>query len=144
MKKFVVLGGYGEMGRITSRDLAETSKDSEIVIAGRDLHKAKEYAKELAHLPIVKKNGNKIIGISADANNVDSLAKILSKADVCLNCSQYTMNLQVMEACLKAKCNYLDLGGLFHMTLKQLKLNKEFKNHNLSCFKIMWNKPPKS
>ena len=41
----------------------------------------------------------------------------LAGADVLLNTASYRINLDAMRACLKAGCHYLDLGGLYHMTL---------------------------
>ncbi len=131
MTRYVVLGGYGEMGKIASRDLAETAKNSEIIIVGRDLLKADAYAKYLAALQKTNGNKNTVTARAADAKDKEKLATILKGADVCVNCSQYSMNLEVMNACLKAGCHYLDLGGLYHMTLKQLKLHSQFKKKNL-------------
>lgn len=125
MKTYLVLGGYGEMGRIASRDLAETAKGARIIIAGRDEGKAKQYAKSLK-----RKN---VVGIAADATKTGDLVAMLkkNKVDVVVNCTLYYYNLHIMQACLKAGCHYLDLGGLFHMTKKQLKLNQKFKKKNL-------------
>jgi saccharopine dehydrogenase-like NADP-dependent oxidoreductase len=50
---------------------------------------------------------------------------------VLVNCSPYVFNLKVMEAALQGGCHYLDLGGLFHVTRKQLELNERFKQKNL-------------
>ncbi|MEK6835710.1 MAG: saccharopine dehydrogenase NADP-binding domain-containing protein [Nanoarchaeota archaeon] len=122
MKKFVVLGGYGNMGSICVRDLYDSCKDCEIIIAGRDLEKAKKYANSF--------KDKRVKYAKADVTNVNSTAKLLKNSDVCINCVQYYFNLHVMKACLIAKCNYLDLGGLFHMTRKQLKLHNKFKKIN--------------
>ena len=48
-----------------------------------------------------------------------------------LNCTQYYWNLEVMKAALGAGAHYLDLGGLFYTTRKQLKLNSEFRSAGL-------------
>lgn len=55
-----------------------------------------------------------------------SLASALEGADACINSVQYYFNLQVMQGCLRAGVPYLDLGGLFHTTRKQLELGDEF------------------
>ena len=47
--------------------------------------------------------------------------------DVLLNCTQYNWNLDVMRAALAARVNYMDLGGLYHMTRKQFALDKDFR-----------------
>lgn len=122
MKKFVVLGGYGNMGSICVRDLYDSCKDCEIIIAGRDLEKAKKYANSFYD--------KRVKYARVDVTNINSTANLLKNSDVCINCVQYYYNLHVMKACLKSKCNYLDLGGLFHMTRKQLKLNNKFKKIN--------------
>src|SRR3989338_4773332 len=117
--KFVVLGGYGIIGKAVVGDLFKTCKDCEIIIAGRDLKKAKEYASSF--------NSRKVKAEEIDINNENRLVNLLKNCDVCVNCLQYYFNVQMMKACLKAKTNYVDLGGLFHETKKQIKLDKQFK-----------------
>ena len=53
--------------------------------------------------------------------------RVLDGADACLNATVYYTNLLVMETCLKAKVPYTDMGGLFHITRKQLELHDEYK-----------------
>src|SRR6266567_8097067 len=58
-----------------------------------------------------------------DARDYGSLAGALGDADVCVNCVDYRFNLSVMNAArVAADCHYVDLGGLFHMTRRQLEL----------------------
>ena len=121
--KIIVLGGYGEMGKISVIDLVETCKDCEIVVAGRDRKKAENFAKSLK-----RKN---VKGVQVDVNNQKQLIRLLQGSDVVINATQYYMNLNVMKSALAANVNYVDLGGLFHMTRKQLKLHKQFKKRNL-------------
>lgn len=121
--KIVVLGGYGEMGSIVARDLVKTCKNCEIVIAGRDGKKAARYAKSFR-----KKN---VKGVGVDVTNHDALVKVLEGANVVVNAVVYKFNLHVMKASLDAKCNYVDLGGMFHMTRKQLRLHDKFKKKGL-------------
>ncbi len=134
MKTYFVLGGYGEMGRIASRDLVETAKNAKIIIAGRDEAKAKRYARKL---------GRNVMGIAADAQKTDEFAAILKKhnVDIVVNCALYYYNLDVMKACLAAGCHYADLGGLFHMTKKQLKLHKKFRQKKLTAVLGMGSTP---
>ena len=51
--------------------------------------------------------------------------------DVLVNTASYRINLEAMRACLKAGCNYLDLGGLYWMTGRQLELATEFERAGL-------------
>jgi lysine 6-dehydrogenase len=120
--KAVVLGGGGLTGRCSVRDLARGGKFERIRVADLDLALAEAAAKAA--------------GPSAEAMRVDvrdaaSLAHVLAGADVCVNAVQYTFNLEVMAGCLAENVPYLDFGGLFHMTRRQLELNERFRAADL-------------
>lgn len=122
--KILVLGGYGEMGKIIVVDLFETFK-GEIVVAGRNKEKAKAFANSF--------KSKKVKWAQADSNQPKKLVQILKNCDVIINATQYDLNLNVMTAALAARVDYVDLGGLFHMTKKQLKLDKKFKKAGISA-----------
>ena len=67
----------------------------------------------------------------ADARDAAALARRLRGAGVVVNCAPYRLNLAVMEAALRAGCHYIDLGGLFHMTRRQLALDRRFRRAGL-------------
>jgi lysine 6-dehydrogenase len=122
--KYVVIGGAGAMGKITVRDLFETSSpQDEVIIADYDFSKASALAKGM------KSSSRKpsIVPIHVDVRDSKSTAKALQDAFVVINSTQYQLNLEVMHAALRAKAHYIDLGGLFHMTRKQLELDGQFK-----------------
>jgi saccharopine dehydrogenase-like NADP-dependent oxidoreductase len=68
---------------------------------------------------------------TVDARDPADLAAKLQGAAVLVHCAPYTFNLSVMEAALLAGCHYLDLGGLFHTTRKQLALDGAFRRAGL-------------
>jgi lysine 6-dehydrogenase len=117
--KLVVLGGYGIIGEHVVRDIFTHCKDCEIIIAGRNLAKAKLLASSF--------KSNRVSAKEIDIKNQYELVKLLKNSDVCVNCVQYYFNYDIMLSCLKAKTNYIDLGGMFHMTKKQLSLKDKFK-----------------
>ncbi|MBX4196812.1 saccharopine dehydrogenase NADP-binding domain-containing protein [Candidatus Pacearchaeota archaeon] len=119
--KYVVLGGYGIIGKAVVRDLFRTTKD-DIIIAGRDKEKAQSYAK-LFH-------SSRITARYVDIENQSQLTLLVKGADVVVNCVQYYFNIHIMKCCLQAKTHYVDLGGLFHETRRQLKLNDQFRKIN--------------
>ncbi len=121
--RIVVLGAYGEMGRVTVTDLVDTCKKCEIVAVGRDMKKLSELAHSFKH--------KKFFTRQADITNIQQTAKAIKGCDVVINAAQYYHNLYAMKACLLAKTNYLDLGGLYHVAKKQLKLNNKFKKSRL-------------
>jgi len=118
VKKYFVLGGYGIIGKAVVDDLFRYSKKDIIIIAGRDEDKARNFAKSF--------NSKRVKYQKVDISNEKELVDSLIGKDICINCVQYYFNLTIMESCIKAKTNYVDLGGMFHMTKKQLGLCKEF------------------
>lgn len=120
-KKVVVIGGAGAMGRITVKDLVETSPKSgvEIVVADYDYGKAKALAESY--------KDSRVSAVRVDVKNREEAARALAGAFVVINSVQYQLNLDVMEIALALKCHYIDLGGLFHVTRKQLEYNDRFK-----------------
>src|SRR5205085_219152 len=114
--RVIVLGGCGEMGSEVSRDLARTSEFEEIVVADLDLAKAQALAEELG--------GGRVRAIQADARDERALAETFKGFDVVANCTTYHFGLTATRAAIRARVNYLDLGGLFN-TPKQLELDAE-------------------
>ena len=117
--RILVLGGAGKMGCIAVQTLASDDRVDEIVIA--DLNPAQ--AKIVADII----NSPKIKIMQVDVNDEQGFLKALDGASACLNATVYYTNLLVMETCLKAGVPYTDLGGLFHITRKQLKLHGRFQ-----------------
>jgi saccharopine dehydrogenase (NAD+, L-lysine-forming) len=64
---------------------------------------------------------------AVDASDVRALAAALEGSAVVVNSASYRVNLEAMRACLEAGCNYLDLGGLYWMTQRQLELGPKFE-----------------
>jgi lysine 6-dehydrogenase len=61
----------------------------------------------------------------------DGPAGMLRGVDAVASCVPYRLNLEVMEAALAAGCPYADLGGLYHVTLRQLELDDRFREAGL-------------
>jgi saccharopine dehydrogenase-like NADP-dependent oxidoreductase len=61
-----------------------------------------------------------------------------------VNCVDYRFNVEVMLGCLEAGAHYVDLGGLFHMTRRQLGLDAEFRSAGLAAILGMGSAPGKT
>ncbi len=109
--KAVVLGGGGLTGRCAVRDLATGGRFDAVVAADLDEELARAAARAA---------GSRVTAEGVDVRDRAALARLLDGADVLVNAVQYGFNLAVMEAALAARVPYLDFGGLFHMTRKQL------------------------
>jgi len=117
--RIVVVGGAGIIGRAIARDLADDREVREIVVADLDLDGAKKVAEGL------RRPG--AIAVGADVTDHAALVNLIKGAGAVVNSVQYYFNLQIMRACLEAKTHYIDLGGLFHTTRKQLDLHDDFR-----------------
>jgi saccharopine dehydrogenase (NAD+, L-lysine-forming) len=123
--RVVVVGGAGAMGRWTVRDLTESEGVDEVVVADLDGSRAREAAGWAAARS--GSNGSaRVGGVALDAGDAQALRRAFDTADVVCNCAVHTTNVAVMEACADAGAHYVDLGGLFHTTRRQLALHDRF------------------
>ncbi|HYA54236.1 MAG TPA: saccharopine dehydrogenase C-terminal domain-containing protein [Thermoplasmata archaeon] len=120
--KAVVLGGGGLTGQSSVRDLATGGVFDSVVAADLDADLAKASAKAA---------GSRATATQIDVRKKAAVVKLLKGADVVVNAVQYAFNLAVMEASLEAHVPYLDFGGLFHMTRRQLEMDQTFREAKL-------------
>ena len=119
------------MGSVAVQDLA-ASKVKEIIVCGRDAGKAEVFASKF-------ENARGIV-LDASSKHLETELKRL-KPDVVVNASLYKFNLNVMKAAIAARVSYVDLGGLYHMTLKQLKLDAKARKAGVVCLLGMGSTP---
>jgi saccharopine dehydrogenase (NAD+, L-lysine-forming) len=63
---------------------------------------------------------------------------------VLVNAASYRINAEAMHACLEARINYIDLGGLYWMTGRQLELGPVFEHAGLLALLGMGSAPGKT
>ena len=114
----VVLGGGGLTGRCAVRDLATRGRFDAVVAADVDEGLARAAATA---------SGPRASAARIDVRDHAAVVALLRGADVVVNAVQYGFNLSVMDAALEAGVPYLDFGGLFHMTQKQLARDADWK-----------------
>jgi len=122
--RIVVLGGAGLIGRAVVRDLAEQT-GVELTIADANPAAAEEIARWAGD--------GRIAVRELDVSDERALAEVLAGAGCAVNAVNYYHNLTVMAGCLRAGVPYVDLGGLFHMTRKQLELDGDFRKAGLTA-----------
>jgi saccharopine dehydrogenase (NAD+, L-lysine-forming) len=122
-----VLGAGGTIAPAVVRDLAESEQVAGLLLLDLDEARAQQVAQRYG--------GPKARAAFADARATaeqpGSLARALEGSDVLVNSASYRVNLEAMSACLKAGCHYLDLGGLYWMTGRQLELGPQFESAGL-------------
>jgi lysine 6-dehydrogenase len=105
------------MGMVTVRDLTESPDVSEVIIGDANLRQAKKVAEW--------SGGKKVILRQVNVASHKSLIDAMSDVDAVANAVPYHLNLHVTRAAIDARKPLTDLGGVYHMTLEQLKLDKE-------------------
>ncbi len=118
-KKICVLGGCGTIGRVIVNCLLQHNRNIKITVADRKT--------PLALLP------SQIQFAKVDLQHHSQLVRLLRKHTLVINSTSHHFNLPVMFAALEAGAHYLDLGGLFYFTRRQLKLDKAFHEKNLTA-----------
>ncbi len=121
--RVAVLGAGGTIAPAIVRDLAESDEVAGLLLL--DLDEAR--AEHVASLHGGPKARAALADARASADAPTSLARALEGCDVLVNSASYRVNLDAMTACLKAGCHYLDLGGLYWMTGRQLELGPRFE-----------------
>jgi lysine 6-dehydrogenase len=129
-----VLGAGGTIAPAVVRDLAESEEVAGLLLLDLDGERAAAVA------------GTHGLGGagSAAVDAREGLAQALDGCDVLVNCASYRVNLDAMRACLDAGCHYLDLGGLYWMTGRQLELDRDFERAGLLALLGIGSSPGKT
>lgn len=122
----VIQLGAGLQGIATALDLARNKNIEKIMLGDFNLERANEVA-ALCN----KKYGPRVETVWCDVTDGDALVELIRGYDVCINEVNYYFNCPIMEACLKAGVNYIDIGGLFVETVKQVKYDQQFRDAGL-------------
>ena len=127
----------GAAGTIAPAILADLEASDEVAsVLALDLDRERVGAAVAEH------GGPKTTARAADARA--DLAGELGELDVLINAASYRLNLDAMEACLQAGCHYIDLGGLYHVTLRQLEMSDRFERAGRLALLGMGSSPGKT
>ncbi len=132
--RVAILGAGGIIAPAIVRDLAESGEASELLLLDLDEARGTEVAE--------RHGGSKSRFLRVDPDA--PLASYLDGVDVMVNSASYRVNLKAMEACLEAGCHYVDLGGLYHLTGRQLELSPRFEEAGLLALLGMGSSPGKT
>jgi lysine 6-dehydrogenase len=118
-----VLGAGGTIAPAIVADLAQSDEVKHMTLL--DLDPARAQAVADTH------GGGKASASQIDARSIEDLAAAIGDSSVLVNTASYRVNIEAMRACLEARCNYLDLGGLYWMTGRQRELGADFERAGL-------------
>ncbi len=122
--QIAVLGAFGLMAEAALHDLAANPKINRVLAADLTLDRARGI---LAKIP----QRRKIIPIQVDITKTSQACRALRGSQALLNCAWFEHNLKAMDLALAIKTHYVDLGGLFHTTVRQLARDRQFRRAGL-------------
>ncbi|MFQ5762997.1 MAG: saccharopine dehydrogenase family protein [Candidatus Bathyarchaeia archaeon] len=121
----LLLGGAGSMGSVAARDLLESEEVSKLIIGDSDVKKARTLVNDLGHPNAVAE--------FCDVTNESQLTDLMTEVDIVANATWFEHNLLVTNAAIKTRKDYVDLGGLYHMTLRQLELDQSAREAGITA-----------
>ena len=106
----ILFGATGFTGKLVAKHIHDLNVDIKWAIAGRSQQKLSALISELVDMRAPKNLPDVLI---ADVNDPKSMADICGEAKIVLNCTGpfRFLGKEVVEACLKAKCTYMDICG---------------------------------
>lgn len=121
--RIAVLGAGGTIGPAIVRDLGNAPGVDGLTLLDLDGDRARTVAAE--------HGGGMATGAAVDARDRQALTLAVEAHALVLNAASPRCNLEAMDAALAVGANYLDLGGLFHLTRRQLRLHDAFAQAGL-------------
>jgi saccharopine dehydrogenase (NAD+, L-lysine-forming) len=113
------------MAGVTLRDLLDSRGVERVGLADLRLQRLREISNRL--------RDDRVEPLQSDANDTEALTRLMRGWDVVINSTWYQLNLKVMGAAIHAGIHYLDLGGLYRMTLKQLAMDRDAGDAGVTC-----------
>jgi lysine 6-dehydrogenase len=125
--RYIVLGA-GMQGTAAAYDLARFGEAELVLLADVDLDRAKEAAARVDRLV-----GDGLAQAARmDVQDRESLIKGLKGFDAALSAVPYHFNLEITEAAIAARTGLCDLGGNTSIVLKQLELDPQAREAEIT------------
>jgi saccharopine dehydrogenase (NAD+, L-lysine-forming) len=122
----LALGGCGQEGKTTVKDLLKSEDVSSVVIADIKIENADKFKAELAN--------DKVSTVQMDVNDRDKLLALMRETDVVVNFIGpfYRYGIQVIEAAIETRRNYVDICDDYDATREMLALNEKAKDAGIT------------
>jgi saccharopine dehydrogenase-like NADP-dependent oxidoreductase len=135
VSKAVVLGGCGGIGSVAVRALATGDWFDEIDVADVRVEDAQALADRLGR--------SGLRGVAVDATSPESLASVLDGADIAVSCVGpfYRFGAPVLQACIDAGVNLVDVCDDLDATERQLGLDGQARDAGVVALIGMGNSP---
>lgn len=133
MKKIVVLGGCGAVGRVATKTLLSFG-DFEITVADKEKNLFEK---------VFEGSLNLIKFLEFDAENKNSIREVIKDSDVVLNTvgPYYKFGPKILKEAIEFNKNYVDVCDDFDATKEDLNFDTLAKSKNISCLIGMGSSP---
>ena len=135
MPAIVVLGGAGGIGQVAVKTLTMFDVYDRIWVADLRLEAAQAVVEAL--------EDDRLSACAVDANSAESLASVLEKADVVLNCVGpfYRFGPPILQAAITAGVDYVDICDDLAPTRLMLEMDQQAKDAGVKALIGMGNSP---
>jgi saccharopine dehydrogenase (NAD+, L-lysine forming) len=113
-KKILIIGGYGNVGRIIAAELGKRFP-RQVIIAGRNYQKAKAVSLEL---------GQQVIPMALDVSHISANEKLLDDVGIVIMCLDLE-NIKFARLCIQRGIYYIDISASYSILSQIERLNKE-------------------
>ncbi len=113
-KRILIIGGYGNVGRIIASELAKRFPE-QVIVAGRDYQKAKDFSLEL---------GQQVIPMACDVSRISANEKLLDDVGIVLMCLDLE-SIEFVRLCIQRGIHYIDISASYSILSQIEMLNKE-------------------
>ena len=125
--KVLALGGCGQEGKTTVKDLIKSEEVSHLIIGDINIENADKFKAELSN--------DKVSTLQVDVNDHDKLVAAMKEADVVVNFAGpfYKHGVKAIEAAIEAKRNYVDICDDYDATRDMLALDEKAKGAGITA-----------
>ena len=113
-KRILIIGGYGNVGRIIASELAKRFP-GQVIVAGRDYQKAKDFSLEL---------GQQVIPMAFDVSHISANEKLLDDVGIVMMCLDLE-SIEFVRLCIQRGIHYIDISASYSILSQIEMLNKE-------------------
>lgn len=113
-KKILIIGGYGNVGRIIATELGKRFP-RQVIVAGRNYQKAKEFSLEL---------GQQVIPMALDISRISANEKLLDDVGIVVMCLDLA-SIEFVRLCIQRRIHYIDISASYSILSQIERLNKE-------------------
>jgi saccharopine dehydrogenase (NAD+, L-lysine forming) len=113
-KKILIIGGYGNVGRIIATELGNRFP-RQVIVSGRNYQKAEAFSLEM---------GQQVIPMALDISRISANEKLLDDVGIVVMCLDLE-SIEFVRLCIQRGIHYIDISASYSILSRIESLNKE-------------------